>query len=247
MSEENTNIETGVQPDPAPVDNTENASQLVQTQNEPKPEEPKTDKENRTEREDYSLDDDENENAGSGDDEDSKEEPDAFEVEWPEGYEADEELTGLVNATARECGVTDKAVGAYTARMLEHLQEKHAAMQDADDAALKQEWGRNFLANKKEAREFMSRIRKETGLTKEDMRDFAGARGFKVMYALSQKLNGGKIEGLDRKPNTAELDWAKAALTDKAHPDHKALNDARDPRHREVTARYFRAQGANLK
>ena len=242
MSEENADIKPEVT-DPVP---TPEPTPAPEPTPEPTPAPEPEPKDEPAPMEDYSF------GADDGDEEEPKDKPkdeDApqeYSVEWPEDYEANEELTSMVNSAARECGVTDKALGAYTARMIELLEAKHAEQLAADDAALKEAWGRDFLSNKKAAQAFMGRMMKATGLTKEDMQSFANPRGFKVLHALSQQMGGGKAHGLERKPNTAELDWAKAAMGDRNHADFKALNDSRDPRHREVTQRYFRAMGANV-
>ena len=78
----------------------------------------------------------------------------AYSVEWPEGYEASDELTGMVNEVARECGVSDKALGAYTARMIEVLEAQHMEQVKAADAELKAEWGRDYNANMRDVKAF---------------------------------------------------------------------------------------------
>ena len=194
-------------------------------------------------KETYSFDDEADEEVKS-DESKEEESPTEFSVEWPEGYEANEDLTNMVNTAAREVGVSDKALGAYTVRMIEQLEERHAAQLQADDAALKEAWGKDFLANKKAARGVMQSVMREHGISAEEAKVFANAKGFKVLYALSQKLGGGAVHVGNNKSD--EKAWATAALTDKSHPDFKALSDPKDPRHKEVTARYFRAQGAKV-
>ena len=195
--------------------------------------------------EDYSF----GEEDGDGDEpkaDEPKDEdaPKEYSVEWPEGYEANEDLTNMVNAAARECGVTDKALGAYTAKMIEQLEAKQAALLAQDDADLKSAWGKDYLANKKAARDFMGRVMKEHGISAEEAKLMANPRGFKLLYALSQKLGSAPATGMERGGAENERAWAEAAMSDRSHPDHKALKDIHDPRHKEVTRRYFRAHGA---
>ena len=197
-------------------------------------------------REDYSFDTDDDAAA------DAPESPEGgedgaeaeYSVEWPEGYEASDALSAMVNEAARETGVTDKALGAYTARMIEVLEAKQAEREDAEDAALKEAWGRDYRANKKAAREFMRGVMKDSGLSADDAKIFANAKGFRVLYALSQKVGGGAVHlGTAR---ADEANWAESAMNDRTHPDYKALRDPRDPRYKEVTQRYFRAKGARV-
>lgn len=168
-----------------------------------------------------------------------------YEVDWPEGFNATDELTSLTNDVARECGVSDKALGAFTAGMLERFEELQTQMLAKDDAALKAVWGRDYAANKKEAAAFMGRLMKETGLTKEDVAGFANPKGFRVIYELSRKVGSRPVQGMGAVASN-EAAWAHAAMSDASHPDNKALRDVHDPRHREVTERYFRAQGARF-
>lgn len=243
MSEETQVTETGVQ-DVAPENNPK------EPENNPKAAEPATESEvtdsATPEVEDYSFDAEAEADGGEADG-DTKGDEDAsaeYSVEWPEGYEANEDLTSMVNTAAREVGVSDKALGAYTVRMIEQLEERQAAMLAADDAALKEAWGKDYLANKKAAKGFMQGVMKEHGISAEEARVFANPKGFKLLYALSQKLGGGSVHVGNAKAD--EKAWAASALKDRSHPDYKALSDPKDPRHKEVTARWFRAQGAKV-
>lgn len=179
--------------------------------------------------------------------EEKSEEAAPYEVEWPEDFAASDDLTALTNEVARECGVSDKALGRYTAAMIGRIEARHVEQLAAADAALKQEWGRDYAANMKEARAFMSRQMKAHGLSAADVAEFATPKGFKVLYALSQSMGSKPTAGMQASATAqAEAAWAQAAMSDTEHPDNKALRDVLDPRHREVTARYFRAQGAKL-
>lgn len=231
MSEELTPTDTP-EPTPAPEPTPEPAPNPEPT---PAPEEtPEPEP-----KEDYSFDEEPRDEPKG--DEDT---PAEYSVEWPEGYEANEDLTNMVNAAAREVGVSDKALGAYTVRMIEQLEAREAERLKADDADLKGAWGKDYLANKKAAKAFMQGVMKEHGISAEEAKAFANPKGFKLLYALSQKLGGGEVHV--GKVNADEKAWATAALSDRSHPDYKALSDPKDPRHKEVTMRYFRAQGARV-
>lgn len=235
---EDTSAEPNVEPnaEPTPIatnDNTE--PEASTTENTPRP--------SSDVLSEYSLDDDDKTEDNKTEDDKTESE---FSVEWPEDFSANDELTDMVNSAAREVGVNDKAIGAYTAKMIEQLEAKNLAMQEADDAALKEAWGRDFLSNSKAAKDFAKRVISETDLTKQDLESFLNPKGMKVLYALSQKMGGGKTHGIERSSNSTEMSWAKAAMSDPNHADYKALKNVRDPRHKEVTARYFRAMGAKL-
>lgn len=170
----------------------------------------------------------------------------AYSVEWPEGYEASDELTGMVNEVARECGVSDKALGAYTARMIEVLEAQHMEQVKAADAALKAEWGRDYNANMRDVKSFVGKLKAAGNLTSEDLKEFAGPRGFKVLHAVANMVGGGGAKGVEPGAVAGDASWAAAVMNDRSHPDNVALRDVNDPRHKEVTARWFRAQGARV-
>ena len=239
MEEETQVTETGLQgAEPEPETKTEPITEPI---TEP---ETKTEPETATsDKEDYSFDSDDEGDSGDTKS-DTEEAPQEYSVAWPEGYEANEELTNMVNVAAREVGVSDKALGAYTVKMIEQLEVREAERLQADDADLKGAWGKDYLANKKAAKAFMQGVMKEHGISAEEAKAFANPKGFKLLYALSQKLGGGAVHV--GKVNADEKAWATAALSDRSHPDYKALSDPKDPRHKEVTARYFRAQGAKV-
>lgn len=170
----------------------------------------------------------------------------AYSVEWPEGYEASDELTGMVNEVARECGVSDKALGAYTARMIEVLETQHMEQVKAADAALKAEWGRDYNANMRDVKAFVGKLKAAGNLTNEDLKEFAGPRGFKVLHAVANMVGGGGAKGVEPGAVTSDAGWAAEVMNNRSHPDNAALRDVNDPRHKEVTARWFRAQGARV-
>ena len=244
MSEELTPTDTP-EPTPAPEPTPEPAPN-PNPEPTPAPEETPGATETATsDKEDYSFDSDDKGDSGdtNGDTKDGEQHAE-YSVEWPEGYEANEDLTNMVNAAAREVGVSDKALGAYTVRMIEQLEAREAERLQADDADLKGAWGKDYLANKKAAKEFMQGVMKEHGIPAEEAKAFATPQGVKLLYALSQKLGGGAVHG--GKVSADEKAWATAALSDRSHPEYKALSDPKDPRHKEVTARYFRAKGARV-
>lgn len=170
----------------------------------------------------------------------------AYSVEWPEGYEASDELTGVVNDVARECGVSDKALGAYTARMIEVLEAQHMEQVKAADAELKAEWGRDYAANMRDVKAFVGKLKAAGNLTSADLKEFAGPRGFKVLHAVANMVGSGGAKGVERGTTASDASWATAVMNDRSHPDNAALRDVNDPRHKEVTARWFRAQGARV-
>ncbi|MBR5184804.1 MAG: hypothetical protein IKW19_00760 [Akkermansia sp.] len=170
----------------------------------------------------------------------------AYSVEWPEGYEASEGLTGMVNEVARECGVSDKALGAYTARMIEVLEEQHLEQVKAADAELKAAWGRDYAANMRDVKAFVGKLKAAGNLTSADLKEFAGPRGFKVLHAVANMVGSGGAKGVEPGAVAGDASWAAEVMNDRSHPDNAALRNANDPRHKEVTARWFRAQGARV-
>lgn len=195
-------------------------------------------------RREYSLADDE-----EGELEETVEDPpagqkdaEAYAVEFPEHFVPTEEFSRLVTPVGRELGIDGKLFGEAAARVVEALQREEVERMAESDRALKEEWGADYKANKREARRFYKWCQEEGGLSAEDLRVFESPKGVKLLYRMSRRLGErGAVEG--RGAVQSEAAWADAVSRDPSHPDYKALRDVDNPRFEEVVARYNRARG----
>ena len=111
------------------------------------------------------------------------------------------------------------------------------------DSELKEEWGGDYNTRMKECKRFLSRHAKASGLTNEDIAVLQSPKGFKLLYSFMKAT--GESPAHMGKADASTQSWAHEAMNNPAHPDYKALHELNDPRHDEVTRRWYRAQGAS--
>lgn len=171
------------------------------------------------------------------------EEEQSYAIEWPEGYEATPEFEAVAAEAAKGSGLDGKAAGLYTSRVLDALNEAEVKNMERTDAELKEEWGSDYNTRMKECKSFLSRHAKESGLTNEDIAVLQSPKGFKLLYSFMKAT--GESPAHMGKADASTQSWAHEAMNNPAHPDYKALHEVNDPRHDEVTRRWYRAQGAS--
>lgn len=174
---------------------------------------------------------------------DSEEDEQPYTIEWPEGYEATPEFEAVAAEAAKGSGLDGKAAGLYTSRVLDALNEAEMKNMERTDTELKEEWGSDYNARMKECKNFLSRHAKESGLTNEDIAVLQSPKGFKLLYSFMKAT--GESPAHMGKADASTTSWAHEAMNNPAHPDYKALHELNDPRHDEVTRRWYRAQGAS--
>ena len=176
--------------------------------------------------------------------EEKEDEP--FALEWPEGYEATPEFAAVATEAARGCGLTGKAAGAYTARVLDALQEAELRNVEQTDAELKAEWGSDYEPRMKACKGFLARHARRSGLTDADVAVLQSPKGFRLLNSFMEALGESQAHGLGTAVSADEKSWAASVMKDTKHPDYEAFRDADHPRHEEVARRWYRAQGASV-
>lgn len=171
------------------------------------------------------------------------EEEQPYTIEWPEGYEATPEFEAVAAEAAKGSGLDGKAAGLYTSRVLDALNEAEVKNMERMDTELKEEWGSDYNTRMKECKSFLSRHAKESGLTNEDIAVLQSPKGFKLLYSFMKAT--GESPAHMGKADAPTKSWAHEVQNNPSHPDYKAFYDLNDPRHDEVTRRWYRAQGAS--
>lgn len=171
------------------------------------------------------------------------EEAQPYAIEWPEGYEATPEFEAVAAEAAKGSGLDGKTAGLYTSRVLDALNEAEVKNMERMDSELKEEWGGDYNTRMKECKRFLSRHAKASGLTNEDIAVLQSPKGFKLLYSFMKAT--GESPAHMGKADASTQSWAHEAMNNPAHPDYKALHELNDPRHDEVTRRWYRAQGAS--
>lgn len=171
------------------------------------------------------------------------EEEQPYAIEWPEGYEATPEFEAVAVEAAKGSGLDGKAAGLYTSRVLDALNEAEVKNMERADTELKEEWGSDYNARMKECKGFLSRHAKQSGLTNEDIAVLQSPKGFKLLYSFMKAT--GESPAHMGKADASTQSWTHEVQNNPSHPDYKAFYDLNDPRHDEVTRRWYRAQGAS--
>lgn len=171
-----------------------------------------------------------------------KEGEEEYQLSYPENWNADPAFTELVTPIAKKSGIDGKTFGALTAEVIGKMQEAEYANMVKTDAELKKDWGSDYDANMKAARAEAAFLKKEAGLTDEDLRVFASPKGMRALYAISL-THGEKGAAGMKEVSASDKAWAEEVMTNPAHPDYKAFHDVNDPRWRLVNERYNRAKG----
>jgi len=167
----------------------------------------------------------------------------AYAVEYPEGFAADAAFTEIVTPIAKESGLDGRRFGELAAKVLHGLNEAEYANMARTDAELKRDWGADYQANMKAARAEAAFLKKEAGLTDEDLRVFACPKGMRALYAISRTHGERAAAGTQGAASVSEKSWAQEVMSNPAHPDYRAFHDPEDPRWRKVNERWNRANG----
>lgn len=165
-----------------------------------------------------------------------------YQLSYPENWNADPAFTELVTPIAKKSGIDGKTFGALTAEVIGKMQEAEYANMVKTDAELKKDWGADYDANMKAARAEAAFLKKEAGLTDDDLRVFASPKGMRALYAISLTHGERGAAGM-KEVSASEKAWAEEVMNNPAHPDYKAFHDVDDPRWRLVNERYNRAKG----
>ena len=161
----------------------------------------------------------------------------AYAIEWPEDYEPAEDFAEIATREAERAGLDKTGVGRYTAAMVAALQDYQGKQLEAQDKALKEEWGAEYESKLSSAKEFLGQLRSDGVLTAEDAAFFESPRGMRIMNALRGSVGESPAAGLQAQ-TANEKSWAHEAMTNPKHPDYEALHTWNHPRFKEVNRRY---------
>ncbi len=165
-----------------------------------------------------------------------------YKVEYPEGWQDEAAFTEMVTPIARESGIDGKTFGKVTAQVLQAWSDAEYANMAKTDKELKEDWGADYDANMKAARAEAAFLKREAGLTDEDLRVFACPKGMRALYAIS-RTHGERAAAGTQGVSAGEKAWAEDVMKNPANPDYHAFHNVSDPRWRLVNERYNRAIG----
>ena len=162
---------------------------------------------------------------------------DDYQIEWPDGVEADPSFDQLTTRAAKAAGLDGKAAGAYTAAVIDAIKQQERENFIKSDAELKEQWGSDYQTNMRACKAFLSRHAKESGLSQQDIAVLQSPKGFKLLHSFMQSTGEQPAHGTE-KPTMQEKSWAHSVMHDPSHSDYRAFHDVEDTRYNEVHARY---------
>lgn len=169
-----------------------------------------------------------------------------FALEVPDGIQVSDEQRGAYESIAAELGIPGGKAGKYIGRVLQAEREVNAKVLNAQEDALREEWGADFGANVKAARVFARQLAGRAGVDMAVMGVFASPAGYKLLHALRTAVGeSGYVSGRPSNQGSNESE-AHRMITDPGHPLYAAMYDSEHPKHKEAQARYNKLRGFNL-
>lgn len=162
---------------------------------------------------------------------------DDYQIEWPDGVEADPGFAEMATTAAKATGLDGKAAGAYTAAVINAIKQQERENFIKNDTELKEQWGSDYQTNMRACKTFLARHAKESGLTQQDVAVLESPKGFRLLYSFMQSTGEQPAHGTE-KPTMQEKSWAHSVMHDPSHSDYRAFHDIEDTRYNDVHARY---------
>lgn len=162
---------------------------------------------------------------------------DDYQIEWPDGVEADPGFAEMATTAAKVAGLDGKAAGAYTAAVIDAIKQQERENFIKSDTELKEQWGSDYQTNMRACKAFLARHAKESGLTQQDVAVLESPKGFRLLYSFMNRTGEQPAHGTE-KPTMQEKSWAHSVMHDPSHSDYRAFHDIEDTRYNDVHARY---------
>lgn len=159
-----------------------------------------------------------------------------YTLELPEAFEAIEEFKSLLTEQAQ-------SAGKYVFGVISAVQEAEQRNIAASTQELRNDWGKDFQANRQAVKRFSGKIMAKPGLTPEDMAPLQSPKGYHLHHALIQATGEKPLVSGSKTTPLSTPEKAHRMLTDPADPDFEAMHDTSHARHREVNAEYNRLVG----
>lgn len=190
----------------------------------------------------YDLAGDSTSGGGVDTDGDQGEQAEAYEVPWGDDFFENDALRDMLSGHAKAAGLPAGEVGRFLNNVAASIREDELRAFQADDAALKGDWGKDYEHNMAEAKAFARRLGERSGVSVEEIgKAFANPTGFRLLHAMSKAMGEGGIKGAERGVNAA--DEAKAMLSDPSHRYYEAIGNPSHPKWTEANAYYNRLVG----
>ncbi len=164
-----------------------------------------------------------------------QEEP--YALSFSEGFAPDAAFLNLVTPHCVAAGIAPDAAGKLLEQTVASMQEAEYSNMVASDAALKNDWGKDYSINKQAVESYKAEIRAKAGLSKDDMVVFNSPKGYRLLHSMMSATGAKPAAGL-RAGSSSDKSWASDVMSNPNNPDHSAFHNPSDPRWGEVNSRY---------
>lgn len=177
--------------------------------------------------------------------EESQETPDDSPFELTLGENITPEMKTFLTEKAKESGFEAEKASSFISAITAKMEEDSIAAVEAEDKSLRDDWGRDYEKNMKQAQAFAHKLSKASGLSMEELEPFASPRGFRLLNAIASMTGESSVSGATMKADS-QIDPKKEAeeLVKGIHPKYgHAILDPSHALHREANEYYNRIVG----
>lgn len=118
------------------------------------------------------------------------------------------------------------------------MEEAELVTQAKDTKELRADWAKDFNANMDAVKAFAFKLRGKSGLTPEDMGPLQSAKGYRLLFALSQLVGEDNFVKGHTTPINDPQQEAHRMLTDPTHKYYDAMRDQTNPQFLEANRIY---------
>lgn len=179
---------------------------------------------------------------GDGKEEEQKAEPE-YVFELPDDIQVTDEFKAILKDQAKDSGLDGKAAGKYVSSVIKAMEEAERATVAKDTKLLREDWGKDFNANMDAVKTFAAKLRKDSGLTAEDMAPLQSPKGYRLLLTLKQMVGEDTFVDGTAAPVTDPQQEARRMLTDPSHKYYNAIQDPTDPLFQEANRIYNKLVG----
>lgn len=165
---------------------------------------------------------------GDAKEEEQKAEPE-YVFELPDDIQVTDEFKAILKDQAKDSGLDGKAAGKYVSSVIKAMEEAERSTIAKDTKSLREDWGKDFNANMDTVKTFAAKLRKDSGLTAEDMGPLQSPKGYRLLLTLKQMVGEDTFVDGSADPVSDPQKEAQRMLTDPSHKYFKAIQDPTDP------------------
>lgn len=168
-----------------------------------------------------------------------------------EGLDAEDMgYADIMTTAAKEANLDASQASACFKGFCKLIREKHVAAANAEVAALKKDWGKNYESRKNDTRNFMGRLFAKAGLSPEEMQEFANPASIRLFDKIKGAISstsiasskGNAVPAKSEKEQLKDMldEWSNERFSN--NPDLQKLSKLRN----KINTMSMKVNGVNL-